>query len=66
MLPMHAARTCAPHQGGQLVMPGFQTVLKRIAQLWGTKEEDLRAQVGWAEARAGGGQLRGQAAVLHV
>jgi len=37
--------TYAP-QGGQMVMPGFTTVLARVADLWERKREDLKAKVG--------------------
>ena len=28
-------------------MPSFMTVLQRIANVWGTRRDDLAAQVGW-------------------
>ena len=32
-------------QGGQLAMPSFQTVLRRISTMWSTNREDLKRKV---------------------
>ncbi|MEW5301111.1 MAG: hypothetical protein WDW36_003991 [Sanguina aurantia] len=47
-------------EGGRLVLPGFQTVLRRLSNLWGTSREDLmeralNTQAQLMEAFASGG-----------
>jgi uncharacterized protein YyaL (SSP411 family) len=32
-------------RGGELVMPAFSTVLRRLAAMWDTNREDLKAKV---------------------
>jgi len=42
---MHT-HTHSHQQGGQLAMPSFTTVLRRIGTLWDSNREDLKAKVG--------------------